>query len=85
MEIMLFWLTSAMTEVVNSFPGMRSNMEIAYNVCTGIVYNVCLVTHIHPGLQDRIYHTDLPIPYPIYSTTHGSAIHRQSNYQKQFL
>lgn len=64
MEIMFFWLTSAMTEVVNSFPGMRSNMEIAYNVCTGIAYNVCLVTHIHPGLQDRIYHTDVPIPYP---------------------
>lgn len=56
MEIMLLWLTSAMTEVVNSFPGMRSNV--------GIAYNVCLVTHIYPGLQDRICHTDVCIPYP---------------------
>lgn len=62
MEIMLLWLTSAaMTEVGNSFPGMRSSVEIAYNVCTGIAYNLCLVTHTHPGLQDRICHTDVRI------------------------
>lgn len=53
-----------MTQVVNSFPGMRSNVDIVYNICSGIACNVCLVTHIHPGLQDIICHTNAHILHP---------------------